>query len=574
MLWCPAVVCLALAGQDQPETRPPGERPNVVVILSDDMGFSDIGCYGGEIDTPNLDRLAAGGLRFTGFRNTGRCCPTRASLLTGLYPHQAGVGHMMEDRGHDGYRGELNDRCRTIAEVLGHNGYATAMAGKWHVTTRAFHVTDEADKANWPLQRGFDRFYGTITGAGSFYDPATLTRGNQYVTPENDPEYRPETYYYTDAISDNAARFVEQHHARAPEQPLFLYVAYTAAHWPMHALEKDVAKYKGKYDGGYESVRKARYGKLAKLGLIDPETCRLTERAGDWDAVKDKEWEARCMEVYAAMVDSMDQGIGRVVASLERTGRLDNTLILYMQDNGGCAEGMGRGRERTERWRIPPGEVAADTLQMDLWPPMLHRDGRAVLGGPDVMPGGPHSYIGYGENWANVSNTPFRLYKHWVHEGGIATPLIAHWPRAIDDGGALREHPSHLIDVMATCVDVADADYAAAFDDREKVTPLQGRSLMPAFQKQDLRREALFWEHEGNRAVLQGSWKLVARGKDGPWELYHMAKDRSESDDLAADNPQRVETMAKLWQQWAENSQVFPLDPPEPHAKQEAAAAN
>ncbi|HEX6987805.1 MAG TPA: sulfatase-like hydrolase/transferase, partial [Planctomycetaceae bacterium] len=283
------------------------ERPNVVVILSDDMGWSDLGCYGSEIETPNLDALAGRGLRFTQFYNTARCCPTRASLLTGLYPHQAGVGHMMEDRGHDGYRGDLNGHCVTIAEALRPAGYGTYAVGKWHVTK---HTAPDGPTHNWPLQRGFDRFYGTIHGAGSFWDPSSLTRDNTQVSAFADPEYRPETYYYTNAISDHAVRFIEEHDEARPDDPLFLYVAYTAAHWPMHALPEDIERFKGRYDGGYGAVRQARYERLKEMGLIDP-SWEISPQAKEWGSVEPREWETRCMEVYAAMVYRMDAGIGQ-----------------------------------------------------------------------------------------------------------------------------------------------------------------------------------------------------------------------------------------------------------------------
>src|SRR5690349_15529314 len=329
--------------------------PNLVVIMSDDMGFSDIGCYGGEIRTPTLDRLAAGGLRLTQFYNTARCCPTRASLLTGLYPHQAGIGHMMEDRGLDGYRGELTRRCVTIAEALRPAGYGTYAVGKWHVTKA---IKPDGRKDNWPLQRGFDRFYGTITGAGSFYDPSALTRDNTMITAAADPEYKPNQYYYTDAISDHAVKFIGEHHQIAVEKPLFLYVAYTAAHWPMHALDEDIAKYKGKYDGGYEPIRQARLARMKVLGLLPPDA-ELSPTAGDWNEVENKAWESRCMEVYAAMIDRMDAGISKIVGELQRTGRLENTLIFFLQDNGGCAELMGRQNmpNLLERPAKPPLEA-------------------------------------------------------------------------------------------------------------------------------------------------------------------------------------------------------------------------
>jgi arylsulfatase len=530
-------------------------RPNIVLILSDDMGYSDIGCYGGEIDTPNLNRLAEHGLRFTQFYNTARCCPTRASLMTGLYPHQAGVGHMMDDRGHEGYRGDLNRHCVTIAEALHPAGYATYMAGKWHVTKE---IRPEGPKDNWPLQRGFDRFYGTIHGAGSFYDPNTLTRDNTQISPVADPAYQPESYYYTDAIADNAIRFLDDHYRSTPDQPFFLYLAFTAAHWPMHAPEKEVAKYQGKYAAGYGEIRRTRYEKMKKMGLIDP-LWALSPQAGDWEKVPNKDWEARCMEVYAAMVDRMDQGIGRIVSDLERHQQLDNTLILFLQDNGGCAEAFGRnskGDYQTRPDKPPFKPMAPDELQTNMIPKQT-RDGFPMIQGPGAMPGPDGTYIAYGRGWANVSNTPFREYKHWVHEGGIATPLIAHWPTGIKRQGEWEPQAGHLIDIMATCVDVAGATYPATVNG-ESIKPMEGQSLNPAFQGGKIPREALYWEHEGNRAVRVGSWKLVAKGGKGPWELYDLEKDRSELHDLAGQDPQRVERMSAMWQAYAERADVLP----------------
>ncbi len=533
-------------------------RPNIVLIMADDMGYSDIGCYGGEISTPRLDALAARGLRFTQFYNTARCCPTRASLLTGLYPHQAGIGHMMNDRGHDGYRGNLNDRCITIAQALSRVGYGTYMTGKWHVTR---HTAPDGPKHNWPLQRGFDRFYGTITGAGSFYDPATLVRGNKMITVENDPEYRPQDYYYTTAISDHASQFVSEHLAADDGRPFFLYVAYTAAHWPMHALEEDVARYRGKYDGGYTSVRRERYEQLKKLRLIQPEW-ELSPQAEDWNAVSNTQWETRCMEVYAAMIESMDRGIGQIVDTLEQQGALDNTLIFYLQDNGGCAEGVGRRKSKNVAQRPPTPTLpalGANFLQRAIIPKQT-RDGFPVRQGTGVMPGAADTYIAYGRGWANVSNTPFREYKHWVHEGGISTPLIVHWPEGFEQKNKLVTQPGHLIDIFPTCLDVARADYPARHNDHP-LTPLEGKSLLPAFENQPIDREAIYWEHEGNRAVRVGKWKLVAKGVKGKWELYDMEQDRTELHNLAEQHPDRVMEMSRLWQDWAERSQVLPLRP-------------
>ena len=534
-------------------------RPNVILIMSDDMGYSDLGCYGSEIETPNLDALAMSGLRFTQFYNTARCCPTRAALMTGLYAHQAGVGHMVDavgtQSGSRAYAGELSKNAVTIAEVLRTAGYSAYMTGKWHVTGVTKPKT-ESEKHNWPLQRGFERFYGTIHGAGSFFDPNTLTRDNTFVSPYADAEYQPEQYYYTDAINDHAARFVTEHAKTSAQKPFFLYIAHTAAHWPMHAKDRDIAKYKGRYDAGYDAIRSARLEKMKRLNLLD-ERWQISPQAGDWDKVEHKQWEARCMEVYAAMVDCMDQGIGRLVETLKRNGQYENTLILFLQDNGGCAEGMGRNGSFKPRAETPSLTVLAnDYLQPDMIPKQT-RDGFPMRQGFGVMPGGPDTFIGYGRDWANVSNTPFREYKHFEHEGGISTPLIAHWPAAIGAGtamggqaGHLISEPAHLIDIMATCVELAGGNYPKQHQGNT-IQPMEGVSLVPAFTGKSIaRKQPLFWEHEGNRAVRVGQWKLVSKHPDG-WELYDMTSDRTEMHDVAKKHPERVQEMAVQWNAWA-----------------------
>ena len=537
----------------------PADRPNIVLIMSDDMGWSDLGCYGSGMETPNLDALAENGLRFTQFYNTGRCCPTRASLLTGLYPHQAGVGHMLRKTDHIGYTDGLNQHCATIAEVLGPAGYRTYMTGKWHVTR---NVGPEGPKDNWPLQRGFDRYYGTIQGGGSYYDPTSLTRGNTQISPFNDPEYDPETFYYTNAISDNAVKFIQEHNEATPEDPFFLYVAYTSAHWPMHALPEDTERFKGKYKGGYTAIREARFERMKEMGLIDPDW-ELSPQAMQWEDVDSQEWEQRCMEVYAAMIYRMDAGIGDIVAFLEESGQLDNTLILFLQDNGGCAEDVGRqGGKRHPN--IPrPDAPTLPPLDKDLAIqsgviPLQTREGYPVRMGNEVMPGPADTYIAYGEGWANVSNTPFRLYKHYVHEGGISTPLIAHWPESIERAGELEHQPGHLIDIMATCVDIANANYPETRNG-VKIHALEGKSLVPAFGDETIERDAIYWEHEGNRAIRVGDWKLVARGNTGPWELYNIAEDRTEMHNLIKEQPERAENLAKKWNAWAERCHVLPV---------------
>jgi len=524
-------------------------RPNIVVIMADDMGYSDIGCYGGEIHTPHLDRLASGGVRFIQAYNTARCCPTRACLMTGLYPHQAGVGHMMDDRGTDGYQGDLNERCVTIAEVLKAAGYATYMSGKWHVTKHVGHWSgNEAltSKHNWPCQRGFHRFYGTITGAGSFYDPVTLVRDN---TPLPSPAG---DFYYTDAISECAVDYISTHDKTSTGQPFFLYVAYTAPHWPLHALEADVARYKRRYDAGWDALRQERLKRMVAMRILDPKwkpTAR-DKRVKPWEKEDHKAWQARRMEVYAAQVDRLDQGIGRILSALETTGTLDNTLVLFLADNGGCAEEVG------PKWRGL--HITRQT-----------RDGRPVRLGnnPHVTPGPEDTYQSYGVPWANASNTPFRLYKHWSHEGGISTPFIAHWPARIAGRGELRSEPVHLIDIMATCVDVAAATYPKTCRG-QAIHPMEGVSLVPAFDGNPLGERALYWEHEGNRAIRCGKWKLVAKGPKGPWELYDMEADRTEINDLAQRFPDRAKQMAREWFEWAERANVLPLCGKWPHARE------
>jgi arylsulfatase len=335
-------------------------------------------------------------------------------------------------------------------------------------------------------------------------------------------------------------------------------MAHTAAHWPMHAKEADIAKYKGRYDAGYDAIRAGRIEKMKRLGLIDPRWT-VSPQAGDWNAEKDKAWEARCMEVFAAMLDCMDQGIGRLVDALKKNGQYENTLILYLQDNGGCAEGMGRNGPFTPRADAPTLPLlAADYLQPAMIPKQT-RDGYPQRQGRGVMPGGADTYIGYGQAWANVSNTPFREYKHWQHEGGISTPLIAHWRAGIGASrhGSLEPQPAHLIDLMATCVDLGAAKYPTEFRG-ERIPPLEGVSLAPAFAGRPLARtQPIFWEHEGNRAIRIGDWKLVSKHPGG-WELYDIAADRTEMHDLAAQQTERVKEMAGQWDAWAKRVGVAP----------------
>jgi arylsulfatase len=483
-------------------------RPNVIVIMADDLGYSDIGCYGSEIATPNLDSLARGGVRFTQFYNTARCCPTRAALLTGLYNHQTGVGHMVGPRPYPSYQGFLNDKCVTIAEALGQSGYRTAMAGKWHVGE---------ERPHWPTDRGFERYFGLISGASNYFKLDAgrgMALGDQQYTP---PE---KGFYITDAFTDHALKFMNEFGRR--KDPYFLYLAYTAPHWPLHAPEQEVAKYEGRYMKGWDELRRERHERMIEMGIVDKQW-PLTPRDDSspaWETVADKKERDRKMAVYAAQIDRMDQNIGRVLRKVSELGQDENTLIIFLADNGGCAEEIDRGEKGA-----PAGTV--------------------------------QSYLSYGLPWANASNTPFRLYKHWVHEGGISTPFIARWPSVIKQQGKLTQQPGHLIDVMATCLDVAGADYPKTYNGKP-ITPLEGKSLRPVFEgKQRQGHQALYWEHEGNRAVRQGKWKLVSK-YPGSWELYDVEADRTEMTNLAASQTPRVRRMAGMYDAWANRVGVVP----------------
>jgi len=488
-------------------------QPNIVVILVDDMGFSDIGCYGSEIPTPNLDQLAANGLRFTQFYNTGRCCPTRASLLTGLYAHQTGVGHMTQKSNVPGYQGHLNERCATIAEELKPAGYFTAMSGKWHVG-QEHGVT--------PANRGFDRSLNAI--AGGFYQAgsnrAKLFLDGQAIA--NDDARLPKDWYSTDLWTTYGLKFIDE--ARAAKKPFFLYLAHNAPHFPLQAPAEEVAKFRGKYLAGWGQLRNQRHARQLELGLLDP-AWKLSPRP---DAIKawtaytaeEKDRFDHLMAVYAAAVAHMDKAVGDLVAGLKERGELDNTLILFLSDNGGNAESGIAGRTEGD-------------------------------------PAKANSEWYCGESWAFLQNTPFRRYKHFNHEGGIATPLIAHWPNGIKARNELRTQPGHLIDILPTCLEAAGAP---ALKERNGVAvlPPEGRSLLPAFANQPIPREGLYWEHEGNAAVRVGDLKLVRAGRNGPWELYDLKQDRTELQNLAEARPDKVKELAALWEAWALRAQVKP----------------
>lgn len=523
---------LSLFACSSPMEKKEPEKPNIVLILADDMGYSDIGCYGGEINTPNLDQLALEGIRFSQFYNAARCCPTRASLLTGLYPHETGFGFMDGNLGVPGYEGYLNDKCMTIAEVLKTANYETMMTGKWHLGDEPSHQ---------PIQRGFDRFYGTLMGAGSYFDPASLMVDNTPVE-ANSPGY-----YYTDAISDTAVSFIQTHTERKTENPFFLYVSYTAPHWPLHAPEEAIEKYKGVYSKGWDSIRSERYERMVEMGLIKPDW-KLSP--GDssivaWDDEEHKKWRERSMEVYAAQVEIMDQGIGRIVSVLEKSGELENTLILFLSDNGGCAVEL-----KNTDWLAKSGALPAQAPDGSPMRPNSN---------PAIMPGAADTYAAYGLPWANVSNTPFRRYKSETHEGGTATPFIAYWPSAIKKKNIIVDRPAHIVDVMSTCIEAAGINYPEFYRE-EKLNPLQGISLLPIFKgNEQPSHEILFWEHVGRKAVMQGKWKLVSLNRVD-WELYDLEKDRTELNDLSEKYPEKVRELEKMYLEWAEQYGVLPYE--------------
>lgn len=512
-------------------------RPNIILIMADDMGFSDIGCYGGEIETPALDALAEGGLRFKQFYNSARCCPTRASLMTGLHPHETGIGHMTNPPGtlksdagpeFPNYRGVLNRSCVTIAEALKPAGYATLMAGKWHLGMDEHSLR--------PLQRGFEKYYGCLSGASKFFTPEH-PRGIFF---GNDPIEIPESttdrrYYTTDAFTDNAIRFISEEN-EGQDRPFFLYLAYTAPHWPLHAHQEEVQKYVGKYMIGWDKLREQRLEKQIEMGLIDPKW-KLSERFDvAWDSLdekKQKDMDMR-MAFYAAMVDRMDQNIGKMVDHLKKIGKYENTLILFLSDNGGCAEG-GKLGGRT------------DPFDLEKW--------------ENTYGNGPS----YGGVWANASNTPFRKFKHYTHEGGLATPLIAHWPRGIKKTGRWVSGPASLPDVMPTFLELTRATYPTEYNGN-KIKPLSGISLDAAFKNKPLERtHPLYFEHENNAAIIQDDWKLVGTAVSVPggpasekWELYNLKRDRTETNDRAEKRPEKVAELSALWKKWADDVGVYP----------------
>lgn len=513
-------------------------RPSVVLVMADDLGFSDLGCFGGEIRTPNLDRLAAEGARCTRFYSTPRCSPSRAALLTGLFPHQTGLGILTDDDRPFGYPGSLRTDNVTVAEAFREAGYRTCLSGKWHLAHET-HVPNES----WPTRRGFERFFGTLAGGGSYYDPGTLTRGEEPATDAlDDPDF-----HYTDAIAADAAEFIT---SCAREQPFFLYAAFTAPHWPLHARAEDVAQYLGSYDAGWDAVRQARFARQQQLGIAGPNWVLSPRDPGvpAWDDVADQKWQAARMAAYAAQVEQLDRGIGTILAALEAAGRLEDTIVVFLSDNGPSAEELPDTFRTVEAMLRRTDLVRART-----------RDGRPVRIGnqPDIVPGPEDTYGSYGVGWADVSNTPFRLYKRWTHEGGIATPLIIRYPAGGIAAGSIVRDPYQVNSVRGTLLELAGVpDLPAPVPGAPAVTSptmtasLQGRTAQPA---------DLYWEHIGNAAIRTSTWKLVRRfGHD--WELYDVAADPIELHDVVTVYPDVAAGLERQWNEWAREAGVIPFD--------------
>jgi arylsulfatase len=497
-------------------------KPNIIVILADDLGYSDIGCYGSEIRTPNLDHLASEGLRMTQFYNCSRSCPSRASLLTGLYSHRAGIGDMVgkvDDL--PAYQGRLNNNCVTIAEVLKQNDYNTYMAGKWHVGE---------DSLYRPLQRGFDRYFGILGGAGSYFNPRSYRKNGKFIALKDHKEITeyPKDFYLTDAITDYALDFIKDEHKDT--KPFFLYIAYTAPHWPLHAKPEDIKKYKGKYMQGWTETRKKRFEKMKNLGIIGKDVL-LSEQDSHvpcWDSLtqtQKEHWDLR-MAVYAAMIESMDSNIGRITEALKKNEIYNNTLIIFLSDNGASHEDP-----------MPSKEIVAPKSN-------------------DI--GTDSSFAGISYQWANTGNTPFRFFKTWEYEGGIATPFIAHYPNMIKKG-IQNNQPAHIMDIAATIYDITGASYPQAFNNN-KIYALDGISFKELFESKSwLGHKNIFWEHEGNCAVRNGNYKIVMGKRTTKWELYDMDKDPTELNDLAPFMPEKAYEMQIDWLNWAKDVGVIPV---------------
>lgn len=486
--------------------------PNIIVIVADDMGYSDLSSYGGEIPTPNIDSIGSRGLKLRTFYNNARCCPTRASLMTGRYPHQVGMGNMVTlptaPMRPGPYQGYLSDSFPTIAEALRDRGYATYLSGKWHLGERPQH---------WPRKRGFDRYFGLISGASGYFGIVPGERDKRQFVEDDSPWPIPDSgFYMTDAFTDRALAYLEDHQQRRGEKPFFLYLAYTAPHAPLHALPEDIRRHENRYQQGWEVIRTQRYQRMRALGVIDRPYV-LSPRPPSipaWlDATEKDVWSHK-MSVYAAQIDRMDQNIGRIMQALRRLGQMEETLVIFFSDNDGCAE----------------------------------RVNSALLNDPGQPIGAPGSYLIYGEPWANVSNTPFRRYKENMHEGGIISPCLLQWPAAIRPKKGFVSGFAHVIDIFPTAMELAG--------DRSYQGP--GRSMTGLWQGKMEYERTICWEHIGNRAVRQGRWKLVRDVEDSSWALYDMQKDPAESTDLSARHPERLRNMIENYERWTETHRVRP----------------
>jgi arylsulfatase A-like enzyme len=497
-------------------------KPNIILIMVDDMGYSDIGSYGSEIKTPNLDRLAAEGIRFREFYNNSICAPTRASLMTGQYQHRAGVGYFDVNLGLPAYQGFLNKESLTIAEVLKQNGYSTLMSGKWHLGK---------DSLAWPNQRGFEQFYGFIPGASNYFDIGKYGKAEPVVLIKNNKKERlKEGEYLTNKIADNALAFLDDQ--SKTEKPFFLYLAFNAPHWPLQALPEDIEKYKGRYDIGWDSLRQQRLIRQKELGILLPDQ-RVSERDPEvpkWDNLTYEQkqlWKGK-MEVYAAMIDRVDQSIGRVLTKLRELKKDDNTLIIFISDNG-AQGGYTNSKAKPQRNSGPIGS--------------------------------PGSYDYQEQNWAYVSNTPLRHYKNNMHEGGFSSPFIAWFPKQIK-GGLLVKGTAHLIDIAPTFYELSGAKYPTSFNGTTP-HPLAGKSLVPLLKGNAAevdRGEPLFWERAGNRAARKGNWKIVSTYPSYKWELYDLSKDRGETTDVAAKFPEIVDQISAEYFKWADRTGVVDYD--------------
>ncbi|WP_118195084.1 arylsulfatase [Albibacterium indicum] len=547
-----SLCCLAFS-YSQNNSRPQTSRPNIIIIMADDLGYSDLGCYGGEVETPNIDFLAREGVRFKQFYNTSRCCPSRAALLTGQYNHMAGIGEMTTATDQPGYQGHLTDNSVTLAEVLKDAGYQTAMVGKWHVSNTIVQ-NDPKEQLKWlnhqttyplfspidqyPTRRGFEKYFGTIWGVVDFFDPFSLVNGEQAV------ENVPEDYYHTDALNDTAVAYIESF---SNEEPFFMYLAHNAPHWPLQAVPEDIAKYEDTYKVGWQAIREQRYQRMVKLGLIDPETEPLSDRMlpeEKWDENPNKEWDAHAMAVHAAMIDRMDQGIGRIINKLKERGILDNTVIFFLSDNGASPENAMRYGPGFDR---PSETRTGETIHYPV--------DKAILPGPQT------TFTSIGPNWANVANTPWREAKEQSFEGGVRTPMIAFLPKSMmaDRGSINQQHVGHIMDFMNTLVEVAGASYPKTHNGHQ-ISPSTGLSMVDALNGKETKgHEDLFNEHFNAKYARIGNWKLVMRPKaDSKWELYNLDTDATETKNLALVYPEKVKELSKRWKVWAEEHQVFP----------------